>query len=104
MKKALIVLTAFALSTAGIGTAMAAETATNNAPGVIASAGIGSCDALPDHASKWNTTPLADKLKTDGVQFSSISTFGNCFKVAALDSMGNSTIQLYNPTTLDRVM
>jgi len=104
MKNSLIVLTALALSTAGIGTAMASETSMNNAPGVIASAGMGSCDALPGDPHKWNTTPLADKLTTDGVNFTSISTFGNCFKVAALDAKGNSTIQLYAPDTLDRVM
>lgn len=107
MKKTLVLLTALALSTAGIGTAMASEASEANmtkAPGVIASGGIGSCDALSGSPEDWSTTPLAEKLNADGVKFSSISTFGNCFKVAALDSKGNTMVELYNPTNFDRVM
>ncbi len=70
----------------------------------LAAGTIGSCDALQGPPSDWNTTPLANKLSQDGVKFSSISTFGDCFSVSMTNAQGQNQIQLYNPTTLTRVL
>ena len=108
MKKFAMALAAFALVSSTAGAALAEESSMSSmTPAVMPSSSIADCNAISPgngtHPSDWNTTPLANKLSKDGVKFSSISTFGNCFSVASIQPNGKTQVQLYDPSTLDRV-
>ncbi len=94
MKKLAIALTTLSLLAAGVGGASAASYAYTS---------MGDCDALKGSPESWDTTRISDRLKEDGVPFSEIDTFGNCFKVMVLNSDGTKSVQLYDPSTLNLI-
>lgn len=93
MKKIITALTAFAFLAAGVGGASAAT----------AYSSLADCSALPGDSSDWSTTPLADKLKTEGVSFDSIGTFSGCFTVTRTTTDGTKIMDLYDPSTLSMI-
>lgn len=95
MKKLATALTALTLVVTGLGAASFAAPAS--------AASIAECSSPGDSYSNWNFDMMAAELRDDGVAYSSIETFANCFLVHVTDADGNTGIALYDASTLHRV-
>ena len=92
MKKLITALAAAAmLASASTGTLAAGYTS------------MGHCDALKGDSSDWDTVPLKYKLRENGVSYSEIGIFGNCFSVIEITPEGTKKMVLYDPSTLNRI-